>query len=102
MDTNNYPIVPDGGISTKEMRHFQDEFAKFEERLKASSRNFHGDISVKDRGKPSQKTTFELWVQGVPKITAISQEEEIHSAFRDVIEKAMGQFSQYSDRQRSF
>lgn len=93
-------IVSDGGLTLKEMEMFYYESSKLEDRIDSMRRNFHGDISVKDKDKSSQKVTLELWIQGMNKIVSIAECEDLRTAFQIVTEKAIHQVSSINAKKR--
>ena len=55
-------------------------------------------LSVKERGAPSQRTTLEAWIAGQPRFVATSSEEHLDAALAEVRDDLIRQISDSKNR----
>jgi ribosome-associated translation inhibitor RaiA len=56
------------------------------------------ELSVKERGTPSQKVVLECWIAGQPRMVATSNESELQSALHDVREDLFKQIDKHVNK----
>jgi len=56
------------------------------------------ELSVKERGKPGQRTVLECWISGVPRMVATSTETDIDRAVVEVRDDLFRQLNRYVTR----
>lgn len=56
------------------------------------------ELSVKERGTPSQKVVLECWIAGQPRMVATSNEAELQSALHDVREDLFKQIDKHVNK----
>ena len=55
-------------------------------------------LSVKERGTPSQRTTLEAWIAGQPRLAATSSEEHLDAALAEVRDDLIRQITDAKNR----
>jgi ribosome-associated translation inhibitor RaiA len=58
------------------------------------------ELSVKERGTPSQKVVLECWIAGEPRMVATSNEGELQSALHDVREDLFKQVDKHVNKRQ--
>lgn len=58
------------------------------------------ELSVKERGTPSQKMVLECWIAGQPKMVATSTEGELQAALHDVRQDLFTQIDKHVNKQQ--
>jgi ribosome-associated translation inhibitor RaiA len=53
------------------------------------------ELSVKERGKPGQRTVLECWIAGVPRMVATSNEADLDRAVIEVRDDLFRQLNRY-------
>ena len=56
------------------------------------------ELSVKERGTPSQKVVLECWIAGIPRMVATSNESELQAALHDVREDLFKQIDKHVNK----
>lgn len=56
------------------------------------------ELSVKERGKPGQRTVLECWIAGVPRMVATSNETDIDRAVIEVRDDLFHQLNRFVTR----
>ncbi len=74
-----------GGVEPDERDLIVERWSKLDSRL----RSFRPDavelqLTIKERGTPSQRTTLEAWIAGQPRLVATSDEESFDGAINEV------------------
>lgn len=87
------------GIKPHEFDHVVDVLGRLDERL----RSFRADavelrLNVKERDQPSQRTTLEAIIAGMPRIVATSTREDLDGALVEVRDDLIRQITDAKDR----
>lgn len=87
------------GIKPHEFDHVVDVLGRLDERL----RSFRAEavelrLSVKERDQPSQRTTLEAIIAGMPRIVATSAEEDLDDALAEVRDDLIRQITDAKSR----
>jgi ribosome-associated translation inhibitor RaiA len=56
------------------------------------------ELSVKERGRPGQRTVLECWISGVPRMVATSTEADLDHAVIEVRDDLFRQLNRYVTR----
>jgi hypothetical protein len=73
------------GFGADERSAIVDGWARLDERLRSfNSGAVELELSVKERGQPSQRTVLEAWIAGQTRVVATSSEPDLAHALHEV------------------
>jgi ribosome-associated translation inhibitor RaiA len=92
-----------GDFRADEQDKFRDLlFGRLERRLKRwDADQVELELSLKERGTPSQKTVLECWIAGAPRFVGTSKEEDLDKAVVEVRDDVWRQVDRYITRRES-
>lgn len=87
-----------GGVTQSDRQLMEETLHQVVTRLAAMKAGVEAQLSIKDRGSSDPKTTLEVWVQGLPRLVATSDQMEPRDAFNEVGANIVKQVNVASER----
>ena len=100
----NAPTVADtirlaNGLVSSERDMVVAALGRLDERLRSfPAGSVELQLSVKERGTPSQRTTLEAWIAGQPRLVATSSQELLDAALAEVRDDLIRQITDSKNR----
>ncbi len=87
------------GVEPGEFDKVVHAFSRLDERLRSfPAGSVKLQLSVKERGAPSQRTTLEAWIAGQPRVVATSNRPDIDGALAEVRDELIRQITDSKNR----
>jgi ribosome-associated translation inhibitor RaiA len=87
------------GFGEEERRPIVEGWASLDARLRSfDAGTVEMELSVKERGAPSQRTVLEAWVSGQKRVVATSSEPELARALNEVRDDIIRQLTDAKNR----
>lgn len=84
-----------GGLDGRDRPLIETTLRQALQRLGAlRGRGVEAELSVKDRDARGMKTTLEVWIHGLPRLVATSDQPELRDALNEVSDRTVAQLDQ--------
>ena len=91
-------IILGGGVTQADLPLMEHALSQALNRLGRVRGNVEAEVSIKDRDSADPKTTFEVWIHGLPRLVSTSAEPEPRDALHEVGAHMVRQLTEMSER----